>query len=439
MRTQQGRLAAISAALPAGTIPVGIGLVVNGISTYGFQILAFRGLGAEPYAALNGLWVTAFILAPGLFLPLEQEIARAIAHRRVRGEGSRPLIGKALMLGATLTIGVVIVLVALRTPIEDRLLRGSHGLFVALIAVLVGWACMSIARGVLSGSGRFGRYGIVVGLDGFVRVFLAVGLAFLGYETLGWYGVVFAIAPYLAVVVGLTGVRGLAEPGPEASFAELSTAIGWLLLGSTFAQALGYSAYVGASLLAGPSQDAELGAFVAAIFIARVPILLFQAVQAALLPRLAGLLASGRVAEFRAGFGRLLMLVVALSIVGVLLAATIGPFLGGKLFGDKFTGDAAMLTMLTAGSCLVVIGLTLAQALIALRRYAIAATAWVAGFAVFLAVLLPTNGDVFTRAEVAFVAGGACAVVILSVVTWRTIRSIRPVSVSSGSAMGGMA
>ena len=46
---------------------------------------------------------------------------------------------------------------------------------------------------------------------------------------------------------------------------ELSTAIGWLLLGSTFAQALSYSAYIGASVLATRSQDAELGAFIAGL------------------------------------------------------------------------------------------------------------------------------------------------------------------------------
>ena len=74
-----GRVTAALAELPSGTIPVGLGLVVAGLSAYGFQVIAFRVLGAEPYAALNGLWVTAFVLAPGLFLPLEQEIARALA------------------------------------------------------------------------------------------------------------------------------------------------------------------------------------------------------------------------------------------------------------------------------------------------------------------------------------------------------------------------
>jgi len=429
------RWSAAAAALPVGTIPVGIGLVVNGVSTYGFQILAFRALGAEPYAALNGLWVVAFILAPGLFLPLEQEIARAIAHRRARGDGARPLLGKALVLGGGLIVGVVALVVLLRGEIEERLLRSSDQLFIALVVVLVGWGLMSIARGALSGNGRFGRYGIVVGVDGFARVALAAILALVGFETLGWFGVVFAIAPFLAVLAGLVGARGLAARGPASSYSELSTAIGWLLVGSTFAQALGSSAYVGASLLATSAQDAALGAFIAGLFIARVPILLFQAVQAALLPRLAGLLGHGHVREFREGFRRLLLLVVGFSAIAVLLAATIGPALGRILFGASFSADAATLGALTAGCCLVVIGLTLAQALIALRRYALPAIAWVAGFACFLGVLVPTSGDVFVRAELAFVAGGVVAVAAMAIAVTIVLRGVREGTVSSETAM----
>lgn len=298
---RSGRITTALAALPSGTIPVGLGLVVAALSAYGFQIIAFRVLGAEPYAALNGLWVTAFVLAPGLFLPLEQEIARALAHRKALGQGGRPLIARALVLGLILIVSVLLLVVVFKGPIESRLLRGSDGLFVALVVVLVGFAFESVSRGVLSGNGRFGRYGVVVGMDGFARVGLAGVIALVGYDTLGWFGVVFAIAPFLASAAGLVRVRGVAEPGPPAPMSELSAAIGWLLLGSTFAQALGYSAYIGASILATRSQDAELGAFIAALFIARIPLLLFQAVQAALLPKLAGLLGRGHVREFRTG------------------------------------------------------------------------------------------------------------------------------------------
>lgn len=419
-----GRVSAALAALPSGTIPVGLGLVVAGLSAYAFQVIAFRVLGAEPYAALNGLWVTAFVLAPGLFLPLEQEIARALAHRRALGQGGRPLIKKALVLGVILVVGVVIAVIVFKSPIETRLLRDSDGLFIALIVVLVGFSFESVARGVLSGNGRFGRYGLVVGVDGFARVALSALIAAVGYDTLGWFGVAFAIAPFLASGAGLIGVRGIVEPGPPAPMSELSTAIGWLLLGSTFAQALSYSAYIGASVLATRSQDAELGAFIAGLFIARVPLLLFQAVQAALLPKLAGLLGHGKIREFRQGLTRLVFVVVVASAVGVVIALTVGPTIGRALFGEKFTLSGPGLAALTAGCCLVVIALTLAQALIALRRYALTAMAWVAGMLAFGLVMWLVDVDVFTRAEIAFVAGGGIAVIWMAIASWIGLRDL---------------
>lgn len=428
-----GRLGTALASLPVGTIPVGLGLAVAGLSAYGFQIIAFRVLGSEAYAALNGLWVTAFVLAPGLFLPLEQEVARAIAHRNATGVGSRPLIRRAAVLGLILVVGVLIALVAAKGPVEERLLRGSDSLFYALIVVLVGFAIMSLARGVLSGNARFGRYGVVVGVDGFARVGLAVVVAGVGYGTLGWFGVVFCVAPFIASVAGLVGVRGVAEPGPPAPMSELSTAIGWLLLGSTFAQALSYSAYIGASVLATRSQDAELGAFIAGLFLARIPLLLFQAVQAALLPKLAGLLGRGQITEFKHGLTRLVLLVSAGSAVGVLLALTIGPTFGRALFGAKFTLSGPGLAALTAGVCLVVIALTLAQAMIALRRYAISAFAWVAGVVAFIACMAVGESDVFTRAEIGFVVGGIVAVVWMAVATRRAVMS----AVARRSAVSG--
>src|SRR5205814_10299032 len=78
--------------VPEGTFAVGAGLAISGITAYGFQILAFRGLSKPDYAALNALWVFVFVLAPGVFLPLEQEVGRAVSARRVRGVGGGPVI-----------------------------------------------------------------------------------------------------------------------------------------------------------------------------------------------------------------------------------------------------------------------------------------------------------------------------------------------------------
>ena len=420
---ERAQLAA--AALPTGTIPVGLGLVVNGVSTYAFQILAFRQLGSASYAALNGLWVTAFVLAPGLFTPLEQEVGRALSHRRSLGQGGKPLVAKALVVTLILVVAVVALVVLLRGPIETRLLRSSDGLFAALLVVLAGFALESLARGTLSGNQRFGRYGVIVGVDGFGRAVFAALIALVGVGTLGWYGVVFAVGPFIAVLAGLAGARGLVEPGPPAAMSELTAAIGWLLLGSTFAQALGYSAYIGASVLATPAQDAALGAFIAGLFIARVPILLFQAVQAALLPKLAALLAHDRIAEFRHGFLRLVWMVAVFGVVATAAGFLLGPYVGRLLFGASYTLDAVGLAALIAGCCLIVLALTVAQALIALQRYALSAFGAVIGLAAFVvAMAVLADWNVFTRAEIAFVLGGAAALAWAAGAVWRCLPSV---------------
>ena len=418
------RFSAAIAALPTGTVPVGLGLAIAGVSIYGFQIIAFRTLGTSAYAALNGLWVTAFVLAPGLFLPLEQEVARAMAHRRAQGDGGRPLITRAMVLATILIVGVIVVAVLARGFIETRLLRSSDELFVVLIAALVGYGIASLARGMLSGNNRFGRYGAMVGMDGFARVALATLIALVGYGTLGWFGVVFAIGPFLATLIGLVGIKGLGGAGSKAPMSELTTSIGWLLLGSTFAQALGYSAYIGASVLATKEQDAELGSFIAALFVARIPLLLFQAVQAALLPKLAGLLGQGKIHDFRIGMVRLLAVVTVASVIGVVIAFTAGPSIGRLLFGTNFMISGIGLAALTAGCCVMVIALTLSQALIALRRYAVTAFAWVISLTVFVAAISILDMDVFTRAEIAFVTSTLIGAVLMLLLAWGALRKI---------------
>ncbi|MCZ7535185.1 MAG: hypothetical protein M5T61_04065 [Acidimicrobiia bacterium] len=70
----QRLIAAARTNVPEGTWAVGAGLLVAGLSAYGFQILAARQLTSEEYGALNGLWAIVFVVAPGFFQPLEQEV-----------------------------------------------------------------------------------------------------------------------------------------------------------------------------------------------------------------------------------------------------------------------------------------------------------------------------------------------------------------------------
>ena len=88
---------------------VGSGLIVNGITTYGFLTIARNALGEEAYDPLAALWALTFILGPGFFQPLEQEVARATAFPADARGGQRTVLRRAGMLGAGLlaVVGVL--------------------------------------------------------------------------------------------------------------------------------------------------------------------------------------------------------------------------------------------------------------------------------------------------------------------------------------------
>jgi O-antigen/teichoic acid export membrane protein len=218
-------------------------------------------------------------------------------------------------------------------------------------------------------------------------------------------------------------------PGPQAPYSELSTALGYLLLGSLLAQTLGYAAFLGATVLATSGEREAVADFIVGFFLARIPILLFQAVQAALLPKLAGLAGAGRHDEFITGLRRLIVVVVGIGVLGVVGGFTVGPWAGEILFGDKFTLGHRDLALLAAGSGAFILGLTLAQALIALMGHARAAAAWVVGIVGFV-VVTAAGDDLFLRVELGFLAGSLLSAAAMGVLLVQRIRSGVPDSVA---------
>jgi O-antigen/teichoic acid export membrane protein len=411
--------------VPDGTYAIGAGLVIAGVSAYAFQILSFRELETTRYNALNGLWVIVFVVTPGFFQPLEQEVARAVSHRRAQGIGGAPLVKRAAILGLALAIAVSIASLAAGKFLVDQLFHGYAGLLVGLIVAIFGYYLAFIARGTLAGNARFGPYGVMQGAEGISRVVLCLALVVLAVKTPGWYGLALAIPPFIAVAASLRGQHNLLVPGPEAPYSELSNALGWLLAGSVLAQTLSYSAFLGATLLSTPAQKDLVGKFIAGLFIARIPILLFQAVQAALLPSLAAHAGAGRHDEFRAGLRRLIVIVSAVGMLGIIAGFTIAPWIGKLLFGDKFILGGRDLGLLAIGTAAFILALTVAQGLIALRGYRGAAGAWMVGIAVF-ALVAAMGSDLFLRVEVAFAVGSLAAAVVMFVcVTLRTRSGVR--------------
>jgi O-antigen/teichoic acid export membrane protein len=146
------------------------------------------------------------------------------------------------------------------------------------------------------------------------------------------------------------------------------------------------------------------------VILARIPLFLFQAVQAALLPRLSHLAASGQMDEFVVGFRRLVRVVVAVGVVGVVGAYALGP-LAVEILYDS-TLSRRTLAVLALGSVFYMIGLAMAQAVIALRGHALVALGWTAGMVGFVLSTWLIGGEVFRRVELGLLIGSGVAMVV---------------------------
>jgi O-antigen/teichoic acid export membrane protein len=410
--------------LPTGTIPVAIGLAVAGLGSYAFLAIASHAMPEEQYDSLGVLWAFVFLIGPGFYIPVEQEVGRAVSERRALGLGGAPVIFKAAQLAfglaAILLVGSLIGAPALLEHLfDDKVL-----LLVGYLMGLVAYALVHLTRGVLSGNGRFTPYGLIFGGEGLLRLLGCVVLAVIGVETAGPYGIAMGIAPFLAVTIGLWGQRGLLTPGPPAKMTELSQALGWLLLASVSTQALVNCAPLAARILADESDGNVAARILNGLLVARIPLFFFQAVQAALLPKLAALAAESRFGEFRDGLKRLLAVVVAIGVLGTAGALVMGPWVVDIMFGSEGLGRGD-LGYLAAGSALIMLGLTFAQALVALGGHARAAFGWIVGVVAFLAVTaLP--GEVLDRVGRGFLAGTAAAAILLAILCTATLKARDP-------------
>ncbi|HYH51315.1 MAG TPA: hypothetical protein VEG38_17345, partial [Acidimicrobiia bacterium] len=250
-----------------------------------------------------------------------------------------------------------------------------------------------------------------------LRALACAALAIIGVDTVGPYGILVGLAPVAATLIGAGRERGLVTPGPDAPWSELSSALGYLLAGSVMAQLLVNAGVFAVQILAdaderGPGGVA--GRFLNGLIIARVPLFMFQAVQASLLPKLAHLAGSGRHEDFRTGLKRLLAVVVAIGSVATVTAFAIGPFVVTTLFGDEFRLGHSDLAYLAGASAVYMLALALAQALIALANYSRVVLGWAAGLAGFV-VVTAMGGELLPRVERGFLAGSIAAAIVMAI------------------------
>ena len=174
---------------------------------------------------------------------------------------------------------------------------------------------------------------------------------------------------------------------------------------------------------AGADATAIAGFAFNVVLIARAPLMLFQAIQTAILPHLTELSATEDVPGFRRAVGVTVRAIAAFAAVVSLGLLAVGPFAMHVLFGDKgFDYGRFGLTAIAFGMGLYLCAATLNQAALARARASSAAGCWVVSAAVYVVFLLiPGWHDRVLQLEVGYAVGAG---VLCASLYWLYRRSL---------------
>ncbi|HVA06106.1 MAG TPA: hypothetical protein VNG12_05120, partial [Acidimicrobiales bacterium] len=262
-------------------------------------------------------------------------------------------------------------------------------------------------------TGRFAGYAFVTASEGVSRLAIASLLVFAGVHIAGPYGLAIGLAPLIAALCGLVPARRVLSPGTPSPPSGLQSALSHLLGASLLNQCLLMASPLVVKVL-GHRGDPATGRFLAAMVLVRVPLFLFNAILAALLPHLTTMSTQGRYEEFRSATLRLATGVLAVSVILTLTAAFAGPEILALLFGQAYRLGAGDLAILAAGSGAYMLALTLGQANVAKSAHHRATMGWAIGTAGFVAMLGATADlAVLRRVELAFCAGCVSAAIAM--------------------------
>ncbi|MEO3771163.1 polysaccharide biosynthesis protein [Micromonospora sp. B9E7] len=409
--------------VPPGTVAVGAGLALLGLASYVHLAVAGHSLTEADYSSLSVLWSIVFTLGIGLFMPVEQEVARLVAARHSQGLPPGPVLARGAVLAAGLLAAMVALIIAAREPLADRLFDGDGTMVTVLIGSLAGLAIAHTTRGVLSGLQLFPWYGTQLGIDGGLRIVLVAVLGLTGVTNPVWFGAVLVVAPIAGVILTAPPVLRAIGGGTPMAWAPLLRGLGLLIVSSLLAQVVVNIGVINVKVL-DPSDVATAGALLSALVLVRIPLFVFASLQASLLPGLATTATTGDLAGFHSLLRRALGIVTALGLTGAVGAVLLGPWLVQTLFdapGVLGHGDFAWLAVATLAYLWAMV---LGQALLALDRHRAQALAWAVGVA---ALVLATLAPVATalRVELGYAIGSVVVAATMAVLLRN--RTLRPV------------
>lgn len=364
---------------------MGLGVGAAAIGTYVYLIVVARELTPASYATFSGFWALVVIVGAGVYLPVEQETGRRGVHGCARS-ASRSLGRAATLAALAVTLGLAAALLA-AWPLVGEFLGSDVVLALALALGGLGYALQYPVRGLLSAERRYGWYASVLGAEALLRVVLVVLLVVWFDAGAGPLAAVVGLAALGSWLVGLLGARsgGLQMPGGALT---LLRSAGMLIAGAAALQTLLYGAVLVARVLAPAGQEEAAGRLLAAITVTRIPIFLFQSLEALVVPRIAELAQREDRSALVVAVRRLVLLVGALGVLAAAGSALVGPALVSLLFGDAYAVARSTMALLGLGTGVFMVAVSLSDVTVSLGGHRRMAVAWAVGLAAGTASLL---------------------------------------------------
>lgn len=407
----------------AGAKLLGIGIASTGLVTFAYFSVASYALDDVDYKAISLLWSVVFVIVSVIYRPIEQLLSRTIADRRARGFETGHPLRTPMTIQAAFALVFLVVALLFKGPIEDDLFDGSSALYWVLVVAVLAYAASYFARGWLAGHQWFGLYGLLVFLEANARLLFAVAVVVGIAEGQSAVALGIAAAPFVSLVV----VPLAFSRRPKAGAAKRETdeeALG-LARGGRFAiavlvimaseQTLLNAGVITADLTA---TDAAVAGYVFnALMITRAPLQLFQAIQGALLPHLAGLEAKAGRAEFEKAIRQTILAIAGFALAVALGLLILGPFAMDLLFEDDKHFERLGLVAVAIGMGFHLAAGTLNQAALARDHAGAAAAAWLVSATAFVVwMLVGVIDDELTRAEVGYLGAASLLCALLGVV-----------------------
>jgi O-antigen/teichoic acid export membrane protein len=385
-------------------------LGLSGVAAYLFLAVGAHALGPARFAPLGALWACVFLATAALSAPLEIELARRVGAARGRGARYHGEIGAALSLAVMIGVLAVVLAVVCGSLLDTTVFAGVTGYTLAGAVAFFGLMLGAAHKGAFAGSGRLAWWGTYLVVDGGTRFGFSVVASVLDPRPHA-FALALAAGPWVALLVTLPPMRRLAAGSRmtlTTGIVELGVGASPVVVSAVASSVLTYAGAVMLPVLV-PGPDARVGAYIAALSMARLPLFAFSPLIAIAVPRIAYSVTYG---DAHATWQTAVLLIgsaAAVGIIGVAAGWVAGAGALALLFGQGFVVSSSSLLAVAVAAAAWLVATASAAASVAAGRAWLAAGGWCAGLAVAVILAVPAGSDPFSRTNFTVAAGGVMA------------------------------